>query len=124
MPRSATIIAEVAFVHGVDRLDAEAGRDHPVVRGRRAAAQHVTERGHARFEPGALLDLVGEALTDAAEPHVAEVVDLARLQLHRALLRRRAFGRDDDREVRAALMAMREPVADLVDVERLLGNRG
>ena len=44
VPRSATIFAEVALVHRVDRLDPEAGRDHAVVRGRAAAAQHVPER--------------------------------------------------------------------------------
>ena len=63
---------------------------------------------------------LGQARADAAEPHVAELVDLARLQLHRAFLGRRAFGRDDDREVGAALVPVREPVADLLDVERLL----
>ena len=35
---------------------------------------------------------------------------------------RRALGDDDDREVRAALVAVRDAVADLVDVERLLGD--
>ena len=45
VPCSATIVAEVALVHRVDRLDAEPGRDHAVVRGR---ACRRAARGRAR----------------------------------------------------------------------------
>ena len=48
-----------------------------------------------------------QPVADAAEADVAELVDLARLQLHRARDRRRALGDDDDREVRAARVAVR-----------------
>ena len=58
VPRSATIVAEVALVHRVDRLEPEAGREDAVERGRRAAAQHVAEDRDARLEAGAALDLL------------------------------------------------------------------
>ena len=45
VPRSATIVPAVAVVHRVDRVQAEAGGQHPVERGRRAAALDVAEHG-------------------------------------------------------------------------------
>src|SRR5205823_3150736 len=73
--------AEAAFVHEVGRLQPVARRKHAVARGRRAAALHVPEHGHARLEAGALLDLVGQLRADAAlrESHVPELVDVAEL---------------------------------------------
>ena len=70
---SATICAERAVVHGVDGGDAEPGGQHAVERGRRAAALDVAEDRHPGLEAGARLDLVGERVADAAEPHVAEL---------------------------------------------------
>ena len=47
---------------GVDGGQPEAGRQDPVVRGRRAAALDVAEDRHAGLEAGAGLDLVGQQL--------------------------------------------------------------
>ena len=102
----------------VDGGDAEAGRQHPVERRRRAAALHVAEHHDPRLEPGAVADLAGDHVGDAAEAHVAElVVDLLR-DLERAGHRLGALGDDDDRGEAAALVAAAEALADLLDVER------
>ena len=54
---------------------------------------------------------------------MAELVDpAARDGLHRARDRRRSLGHDDDREVAPALVTAADQPADLVDVERLLGD--
>ena len=50
--------AELALVHGVDRGDPEAGREHAVVRGGRPAPEDVAEDRHPRLESGAALDLL------------------------------------------------------------------
>src|SRR5215208_1111247 len=116
-------LPEVALVRGVDRRHPEARPEYAVVGQRRAAALHVAEDRHARLEAGALLDLALELHRDAAEPHVAERVrPAAELRLDLAVLRRRALGDDDDRERMAALVAMADPLADLLDVERPLGH--
>ena len=93
-------LAELACLDEVGRLEPEARREDAVVRGRRAAALHVPEHGHARLEAGAALDLVAELLADAAlgEQLVAELVDLALVLGARQLA---AFADDDDREVLA-----------------------
>jgi len=62
-------------------------------------------------------------MTDPAEPRMSELVNAARQELHRARLRRRPLGGDDDREVaRMGMPALDQP-ADLVDVERDLGDQ-
>ena len=71
--------AEVAVGDGADRLQPEAGGEPPVERGRRAAPLHVAEHDRARLRARALLDLLGDPVTDAAEPDVAERVELAAL---------------------------------------------
>src|SRR5829696_857338 len=55
-------LAPVLLVGGVDGVQAEAGGEHPVVRGGGAAALHVTEHDRARLLAGALLDLLREPL--------------------------------------------------------------
>ena len=74
VPRSAGIDAPARLVRGVHRGEPEAGGQHAVERGRRAAALDVAEHGGARLEAGALLDLALEPLPDPAEPRVAELV--------------------------------------------------
>ena len=54
---------------------------------------------------------------------MAELVLLALDGLHRALLRQRALGDDDDREVAAARVAAADQPAHLLDVERALGDQ-
>ena len=75
VPRRATIVPEVAFVDGVDRVQPEPGGEPAVEGGRRAAALDVAEHRGARLVAGALLDLLGEPLADAGEPDVAEGVE-------------------------------------------------
>ena len=115
--------AEGAVVHRVDGGDAEAGREDAVVRGGRAAAQHVAEDRDPGLEPGAPLDLVLDHVADATEAHVAELVDLAALHRERALLRHRALGDHHDREVRALAVPVLDARAHVVDVERHLGHQ-
>ena len=76
MPRSAVIVPQRAVVGGVDRVQAEAGREHPVEGGRGAAALDVAEHRRARLLAGAALDLALEPVGDAAEADVAEGVEL------------------------------------------------
>src|SRR3954453_1487361 len=100
-------------------METEPGRKHAVERRRRAAALDVAEHGLPQLEARPRLDLSLEHLPDPAEPHVAERVELTGLQLHRAFLRLRTFGHDDDRRI-----VPREPLldvaADRIDVERTL----
>ena len=104
-------------------LHAEARRQHAVVGGRRAAALDVAEDRHTRLEAGALLDLALELDRDAAEARVAERVGLAAGRRDAAAVaRHRALGDDDDRERRPARVAALDALADLVDVERALGD--
>ena len=115
--------AEVAVGDGVDRLQAEAGGEPAVERRGRAAALDVAEHDGARLLAGALLDLAGEPVADAAEADVAEGVLLAGDQRHLAAVARdRALGDDDDRGV-LALEARLHPRADVLDVEGLLGDQ-
>jgi hypothetical protein len=58
----------------VDGVDAEPGRQHPVERGRGAAALDVPEDRAAGLLAGPLLDLGGQLLPDPAQPDVAEHV--------------------------------------------------
>ena len=115
-------LTERAVVHGVDRGDAEPGRQHTVEGRRRAAPLHVAEDRHAGLVAGALLDLRSERVRDAAEPHVAELVDLAGHDRHRALLRHRPLGDDDDRRVATLAVSVADQRTQLLDVERLLGD--
>src|SRR4051794_17394952 len=115
-------LPEVALVGSVDRRHSEARPEHAVVGQRRAAALHVAEDRHARLEAGALLDLALELDRDAAQAHVAECVRPLVLAPGAALLRRRALGHDHDRERRAVGLAVAQPLADLVEVERALGH--
>ncbi len=64
-------------MRGVDRADAEASREDPVVRRGRAASLDVAEHHGARLVAGALLDLLLEQMANAAEPLVAELVEIA-----------------------------------------------
>ena len=113
---------EVAGLDRVDRRHAEAGAEHAVVGQRRAAALHVAEDRHARLEAGARLDLALELDRDPAQAHVAERVRALVLAPGAALLRRRPLRDDDDRERRAVGLAVAQPLADLVEVERALGH--
>ena len=70
-------LVEGALVHRVDGGDPEARGEDAVERCRRPAPLHVPEDRHARLEPRALLDLLGDDVADAAEAHVAELVDVA-----------------------------------------------
>jgi hypothetical protein len=80
----------------------------------------VAEHDGARLGAGALLDLPGEAVADAAEPDVPEVVELGGDQRHVAAVPRDgALGDHDDRRV-LRLEALLDVLADRVDVERLL----
>src|SRR5918994_5659517 len=106
-------LAVVALVHGVDRLDAEAGAEHAIVGERSAAALDMAQDRHPRLEAGALLDLALQLDRDPAEARVAERVglvggdgDAAAVAGHRAL------GDDDDREGPPAGVAALDPVAD------------
>ena len=64
----------------VDRREPESGGEHPVKRGRGAAALDVAEHGGARLEARPCLDLLLEPLADPPEPRMAELVQLARSQ--------------------------------------------
>src|ERR1700733_7910337 len=75
-------------------------------------------------EAGPPLDLLLESDADPAKAGMTELVELARGQLHRALLRDGAFGGHDNREVATTLVAPADVPARLVDVERDLRDQG
>src|SRR3954465_9510174 len=104
-------LAEVARVGGLGRGHAEARAEHAVVGQRRAAALDVPEDRHARLVAGALLDLALQPDRDPAQAHVPERVGLLELRQEAAVLRRRALGDDDDREVAPARVAPAEALA-------------
>ena len=103
--------------------DAEPGGQHPVERGRGAAALDVPEHGRAGLLAGALLDLArpasgrcrraGRARTRRVPGRPSAVV---------AVLRVRALGDHHDRRV-PGLEPLLDVLADLLDVERLLGDQ-
>jgi hypothetical protein len=108
---------------GVDGVQAEARGEPAVERRGRAATLDVTQHHGPRLGAGALLDLGGHPVADATQAHVPERVDVTRHQGHVApLTRHRALGHDDDRRV-LRLEARRDQVADLLDVERHLGDQ-
>ena len=77
VPCSAAILPQSPVVGGVDRREAEAGREHAVAGGRGAAALDVAEHRGAGLEPGPRLDLALEPVPDPAEARVAELVELS-----------------------------------------------
>src|SRR5690606_41790379 len=94
---------------------AEAERDEAVVGGGRAAALERAEDERAGLVAGALLDLRGEALRNAAQPRGAARArgfDVDRL----AVVRHGALGRDDDGEPLPVRVALLDLLADLLDV--------
>src|SRR6478736_543004 len=105
---------------GLDSGDPETRAEHAVEGDGRATALDVAEGGHAALDAGAALDLAGEDRADATEDLVAVLVDLGRRDLHGARLGHRPFRDDDDGGEAALLVAVDDPLADLVDVEGLL----
>src|SRR5207253_5633941 len=100
-------------------LEAVAGRQYPIARGRRAAALNVPEDRNPRLVSGALLDLAGKPGANATlrQPHVPEFVDVALLGQPLELV---ALADHDDREVLATLVAAADVVAGLLDRDRVL----
>src|SRR5699024_1442814 len=111
--------SERLLVHGLDGVNAQTGGEDTVEGAGGAAALHVAQDHRAGLLAGALLDLLGEGLADAAQTHVAEGVLLAGRQFHLPLLGVGALGDDDDRCV-LGLEAALDVLDDLVDVERAL----
>src|SRR5437763_201527 len=110
---------ERAVADRADRVHAVPGGQHPVERGRRAAALDVAEHRTAGFLAGPLLDLRGQQLADAAQPDVAERVQLPGADLALLAGRVRALRDHHDRRV-PGLEAVLHVGADLLDAERLL----
>src|SRR5690348_14470561 len=100
-------------------MQAEPSRQHPVESRGCPASLHVTQHRLPRLVTRPCLDLHLEHLTDATEAYVPERVDALVDQLHRAFLRCRTLGDDDDRRIVAC-----EPLLDVathgIDVERAL----
>ena len=96
---------------------AEAGGQHAVEAGRRAAALQVTEDDRSRFLAG----LVMERLTDS-RPHAAEPLGVASMrgfeQQRRPASWKRPFRHDDDAEMRPPSIALAQTLGDDGDVER------
>ena len=113
VPRANDHLTPSLVVDGVDRGDAVAGGQHPVVGRRRTAALDVAEQHDPGLQPGARFDGVGDRVGDAAEAHVAEaVVDLLAGR-HRVRSRLGTLGDDDDRRVPAALVTTVQQLADV-----------
>ena len=78
-PMVATVligIVAVAVVHRIDGPEAEAGGQNAVVRGRCSATLHMPDLYDARFEVGALLDLLGDERADTPVPRPPLLVEL------------------------------------------------
>ena len=69
-------LAERPVVDSVHRRGPESSREDPVEGARRPAPLDVPENCDAGFEAGTALDLVGHGVSDAAEPGVAELIEL------------------------------------------------
>src|SRR5918993_1885957 len=108
-------LAPLAVLDGFGGAQTVAGREDAVVGGGGAAALQVPEDDVAGVYSGALLQFAGQALADAAEAHVAELVLLAGLG-HEVLAERYAFGDGDDAPAVALLGALLEEVGYGVEV--------
>src|SRR4029077_2513634 len=91
-------------------------REHPVPRGRSAAALYMTEHGDARLEAGALLDLPPERLAAAAlaEDHVPELILLTAVREPGQLA---ALADDHDGEVLPAGVPLPDRLRDYLEVD-------
>ena len=99
-------LAELALVGQVDGRNAVARGQHAVEGCGCAAALRVAQVDRAGLEAGALFDLLGQRLPDAAESRVSErVLLLAHGQLAFDVRQLRALGDDDDGELLAAFVA-------------------
>src|SRR5207247_828298 len=105
---------------GIHRGDPATGGENTVERRGRSTALNVPEHRGTRLEAGALLDLPLQAVADAAEALVAELVLAAGRKVHRSLTRRRSLRHHDDREVTPAGMAAVDHLAHLLDVKGAL----
>src|SRR6185312_9581293 len=118
---------ELPLLDEIGRLQAVPRREHAVAGGRRAASLYMAEHRHPRLEPGALLDLAGELLADAAQADVAELVELGLLRdlalLARVVRELGAPADRDDREVLATLVPLAQLGASGLDGDRLLGDQ-
>ena len=119
----------VAFLEGAHRSRAEAKAEQAVERRRRAAAQEVAEHHRARLLAGEPLQLEGDLGADAAE--LLGLADRLAEHAHAPADRHRALGDDDDRELRAAVLALGdrrrhrfELEGDLGDEDRVCSRRG
>src|SRR3712207_5994139 len=125
-PRSTLFPYTTLFRSVLDGLggpQAVAGREDAVEGRRGAAALQVSEDDVARVYAGALLELPGQALADAAEPHVAELVLLLGLG-HEVLAEGHALAHGDDAPFFASLGALLEEVGDGLEVGLDLGDQG
>ncbi len=112
--------AVYALMEQLYGLHAEPRGKDPVVGRRRPSPLQVAEHHEAGLKLEPLFDLVGEKLAYAAEPYMAERVELLFLRYHAGGLRGRAFGRDDYAEVLSGGAPVLDMFADIVDVKRLL----
>ena len=108
---------------GVDCRNPEPGGEHAVEGGWGAATLGVAEDDRARLEPGSLLDLALEPLADATEADMSELVLLAVGHRHRPFLGHGSLGHHHDREDAAARVTTADQPADVVDLERALGDQ-
>nr|WP_270044253.1 hypothetical protein [Solirubrobacter ginsenosidimutans] len=83
----------------------------------------VAQHGRACLVAGALFECVGHELADTPELSVAEGIDLAAGDREGAFLRDGALGHDDDRRVATLAVTLLDLGRNLVDVERLLGDK-
>ena len=109
-------------VHG---RDAEAGRPETVERRWTSTALEMAEHGHPSLHAGPVLDDARERLADTAavEARVPKGVDFANRFFRHDLGHHHALGDDDDREVLPLSGAAVQVLADLIQVDRHLGNQ-
>ena len=93
------------------------GREHAIKGVRRAAALQMAEHDAARLFAGQLFDARRDAHADAAEARRVLAVAGILIDFETARLLR-AFGRDDDAELRAALLAFFNFLRDRLHRER------
>src|SRR5206468_9326994 len=107
----------------IDRSNAIARRQHAIKSRWRPTALDMTKHYGARLKAGAGLKFRSQRVSDAAKPHVPELVCLPALGIGSAVGKLGAFRHHNDAEIASTIVASFNGVGNFLDIKRLLGNQ-